>query len=203
MRNFSKQAFIESIEQRAEQIMTEFGDFTHGTRILFLLQRAKEGGDNKEFKRRNMRVVTHNKESLRNTLIKMLVLKNTVAENHRIYMIAAPRDLEKAEKQFKQIMLEADFSGKETHSFFWERLEDRWISALVKSNPPKNESVFVIDVDDKDDAAALKECARLNIEILKKYPTKNGHHIVVKPFNVALWEETSEIQKEGLLLLDW
>ena len=196
--------FIENIEQKAENIMSDFYQFTHGTRVLLLIERAKDGGNNKEYQRRAMRLVTHNEESLKRALIQMLVLQNTVNSNYRIYMTASPRNMERASYTFKQAMLEADYGGEMDKGYFWERLDDRWISALVKTNPPKNETVFVIDIDTQDTSASLKKVSELNIEVLKQYPTKNGWHIIVKPFNRDLWDiPETEIQIEGLLLLSW
>jgi hypothetical protein len=68
-----------------------------------------------------------------------------------------------------------------------------------------NERLFLIDADDiigRDVCGeVLKHCEELGVEILKSYRTKNGWHIITKPFNPSLWKHESEIKKDALILL--
>ncbi len=204
MREIKLGNFIQNIERKAEGILSDFSSFTHGTRVLLLIERSKDGGSNKEYQRRSMRLVTHTKESLTRALTQMLTIQHTLNTKHRIYMTASPRDTKRATFEFKKAMLESDYGGEEQSVYFWERRDDRWISALVKTKPPKNETVFIIDVNTQDTSDTLKKISEINIEVLKSYPTKNGWHYIVKPFNTELWDvKETEIQKEGLLLLSW
>ena len=185
--------------------MTDFGDFLDGTRVLLLLQRTKEDGHNKEHKRRRARFVTHgDKEQIKRSLFELLLMQAISTVDYRVYMSAAPRDVEKAEREFKRTMLEVDFNGGENKQFFYEHVEDKWISALMSSNPMKDRNVFVLDIDQEDNSDALKWVAMNNIEIMKQYKTKNGWHIVVRPFDRTTWDSTlGEIKNDGLLLLSY
>jgi len=204
MREVKISGLIDELERSVTSIMSDFKQFTHGTRVLLLIERAKDGGANKEYQRRALRLVVHNEASMRHALMQMLVLQHTVNTNYRIYMTASPRNMDRAPYEFKRAMLDMDYSAGVDRSYFWERLEDRWISALIKTKPPKGETVFIIDVDTQDTSQTLKEITSLGINVLKCYPTKNGWHYVVRPFNTALWNVSdTEIQKEGLLLLSF
>lgn len=205
MREKNVNALIEEIHNKVDSIMTDFGDFLDGTRVLLLLQRTKEDGHNKEHKRRRARFVTHgDKEQIKRSLFELLLMQAISTVDYRVYMSAAPRDVEKAEREFKRTMLEVDFNGGENKQFFYEHIEDKWISALMSSNPMKDRNVFVLDIDQEDNSDALKWVAMNNIEIMKQYKTKNGWHIVVKPFDRTTWDNTlGEVKNDGLLLLSY
>ena len=210
MRAKSTAALIADLEKKADDIMFEFSQFTDGTRVLLLLQRAKEGGHNKEHKRRRARYVTHNPEQFKRALLELLILQATLATEYRIYLSASPRDMKKAEQEFKRLMLDVDFTEGENKRFFYEHLEDKWISALMSTNPVKDRGTFILDIDDQeipqDDVMGdvLKWCAENKIETLKQYRTKNGWHIVTKPFNRTLFPDGyGEVKVDGLLLLSY
>lgn len=204
MREKTITALVTDLENKANDIINDFSDFIDGTRVLLLLERQKEGGHNHEYQRRALRFVTHTPESLRKCLFQMLILQHTINTTYRIYMTVNPRNLEKAPYLFKQTMLDMDYEDDENRRFFWERLEDRWISALMRTKPPKGKTLFVIDVDTQDTSPTLKKIAELELPVLKQYPTKNGWHFIVPAFNSDLWSVAdTEIQKEGLLLLSY
>lgn len=197
-------AWLENLERKADSILGDFAEFTHGTRVLLLLLRAKEGGHNKEFRRRRAREVVHTKEELRSALLKLLILQDTATKEHRIYMSVSPRDIKKAEKEFKTTMLQTDFDDGLNKQFFWQHLEEKWISALMSTNPTKGDGLFVLDIDKPDNGEALKWCGSNNVEVLKAYRTKNGWHLIVKPFNKTIFpKEIGEIKDDGLILLSY
>jgi hypothetical protein len=213
MRAKSTAALIADLEKKADNIMEDFSQFTDGTRVLLLLQRAKEGGHNKEHKRRKARFVTHDKEQFRRALLELLILQAVMAPDYRVYLSSAPRDVRKAEMEFKQQMLTVDFSEGENKRFFYEHMDDKWISALMSSNPVKDRGLFILDVDNpaiglgvaKDIVGnVLKWCAANRVEVVKQYATKNGWHVVTKPFNRTLYpRELGEVKVDGLLLLSY
>jgi hypothetical protein len=204
-RERSLAAFVQDTEKVADNIMEQFSMFTEGTRVLLLLRREKEGGSNNEHRRRRAREVVHDREQYRRALIKLLFLKALYPDSdYRIYASASPRDIRKAELQFKTNQLLCDFEEKDNKKFFYENFEEKWISALMASKPPKGETMFVLDVDVEDNSEHLKWLAAKNIQILFTYRTKNGWHIVVEPFNVEEYpKELGEVKKDGLLLLAW
>lgn len=209
MRAKSTAALIADLEKKADDILVEFDQFTDETRVLLLLQRAKEGGHNKEHKRRRARYVTHNPEQFKRALLELLILQETLATEYRIYLSASPRDVRKAEQEFKRLMLDVDFAEGENKRFFYEHLENKWISALMSTNPVKDRGTFILDVDDPEIphdllGDVLKWCESNGVEILKQYRTKNGWHIVTKPFNRVLYPiGYGEIKVDGLLLLSY
>ena len=202
MRNKSIDACVADLEQKVEEIMEEFSDFTDGTRVLLLLQRKKEGGSTQEHKRRRARYVTHNGDQFKSCLFQLLLLQATSAIDYRIYLSVSPRDIQKAEKEFKRLMLDVDFTGGENKQFFYEHLEDKWISALMSSNPMKDQGLFILDIDVPDNGQALRWIEGNHVELVKQYRTKQGWHMVVKPFNRTLFPtEIGEVKDDGLLLL--
>lgn len=203
-REKSTKALIEDLEKKANDIMEEFTDFIDGTRVLLLLQRTKEGGHNKEHKRRRARFVTHNREQFFRSLFELLLLQAVLTTEYRIYLSAAPRDMRKAEMAFKHTMLDVDDSGGENKEFFYQHIEDKWISALMSTNPVKDRALFILDIDTPDNGDALKWVAANGVELVKQYRTKNGWHMVVKPFNRTLFpKEIGEVKDDGLLLLSY
>jgi hypothetical protein len=51
---------------------------------------------------------------------------------------------------------------------------------------------------------AEKQLSELKVEIVAKYQTKNGTHLITKPFNPNLFNgEFGEIKKDALMLLDY
>lgn len=202
MRNKSAIATGEDLDKHALAIMDDFSQFTHGTRVLLLIRRHKEGGHNKESKRRRAREVVHDLDEMRKALAKLLLMKSTSELDLRIYMSVSPRDIGKAEKEFKRSMLEADFADGENKRYFWQNLEEKWISALMSSNPMKDEGLFILDIDQDDNSDALIWCGKNKVSVLKQYRTKSGWHMVVKPFNRTLFPaELGEVKDDGLLLL--
>jgi len=75
----------------------------------------------------------------------------------------------------------------------------------------RTETKFLIDIDDIiktkenwDISEVEKHLEEINVKIILKYPTKNGFHIIVEPFNPNEWNsEFGEIKKDGLLLLSF
>lgn len=200
-RERSLAAFVEDTEKKADNILEQFHLFTYGCRVLLLLRRQKEGGGSNEHRRRRAREVVHDKDQMRKALIKLLFLKALYPDSdYRIYMSAAPRDIRKAELKFKQEQLAVDFEEGENKKHFYENFEEKWISALMASRP--EQMFFLLDVDEPDDSKQLTWCAKNNIDIVFKYRSKSGWHIITHPFNIALYPpELGEVKKDGLMLL--
>ena len=196
---------LTEIETKLDYFVGDFAEYLEGTRVFLLLQRGKEGGhQNSEHKRRALRLVTHTPDSAKRALRMMLTLQATTHPDHRVYMSVNPRSIKNAEHVFKRDMLEVDFESGENKQYFFERLEDRWISAMMKAKPPKWTMRFIIDVDQKDDAEALSVCHERGIHIFTKYPTKQGWHLITEPFNIDWMPESAgSVHRDGLLLVSW
>lgn len=205
MRDKKIEAVIEEVDLLTEHLIDEFSDYTGGVRVVFLLHRGKEGGSNNhEYKRRSLRLITHSEKELKDAIRKCLTLQKTTYPECRVYMTVNPRSLRNGEYIFKKTQLETDFGDDTGKKCFYERLEDKWISALVQGKPPKGYARFILDVDTKDNTKVLSFCGENHIEIEKMYSTKNGWHLIVKPFDVSLCpKEIADVQKEGLILLSY
>ena len=203
MREMKIQGLLDSVDLKVNSFMEEFKEYTEGTRILLLIQRSKDGGhQNSEYHRRALRMISNSSDEYRKCLQMMIMLQSTTHTTHRVYATVNPQSLKNGERVFKIKMLESDFSSEDQKQTFYERLEDRWISALVSSKSPKNTQKFIVDVDQKDDSDALHFLYENEIHIYRKYPTKSGWHIITEPFNSALLKpEIADLQKEGLLLI--
>lgn len=195
---------VRDLEKKTDELMDEFSMFTHGTRVLLLLWRHKEGGSNNEYRRRVARVVVHDKERMKKEMFNLLLQQYLADIDLRLYMSVSPRDMRKAELAFKEALLQTDFSDGDNKVAFYQNFSDKWISALMSSNPPKGEKLFVVDVDVPDNSEALKWLGTNHIDVLKQYKTKQGWHLVTPPFDRSKFpKELGEIQDDGLLLLSY
>lgn len=192
----------------AKHIFESFSYFTTGVRVLFLIHRSKEGGETNNSKFR--KIITRTKKEYLEELEKLVVECNESELPLRIYGAVNERDVEKAIRQFKGEQLDADYFDTESKHSFYLDCKNRFLGSLMSPNSRvKGNASFLIDIDgDKDTIAGVLQLIPPEVEIIKQYPTKNGWHIVVKPFNVALMEKVEspfskdfEIKKDGLLLL--
>lgn len=177
-----------------------------GTRVILLMCRGKDGGPNKEYKRRVSVLISHNKEQLIRNIGKCLAIKDASVDPLRLYMTLNSRNIVKAERNFKEQMLEMDYQSPEMKKVFYERLEGNWVSALMKPSA-RDTTYFMIDVDNEEGrdmfSEHINELNRLNVEIVQTYNTKNGHHIITKPFNPNTYKYASSINKDGQVLLSY
>jgi hypothetical protein len=142
------------------------------TRIIALISRAKDG--NADQTKRLFRV-SHCPTEFDKTISDF---EKIAAPLDRIYISAAPRSIKKAARMFQQRQLDSSYD--EDPLAFYRGLESRWISCLM--NPQCAEyGVWFFDCD------SVEEYEQVSNEIpgLAKltYPTKNGCHILVPPFN--------------------
>ena len=203
MRTKSVGALEADIEAQAQAIFYDFREYTGGTRYLTLLHRSKDKGPNSEYKRRGGYFVVHTEEDYLNALVRLLTLKAVASKPYRLYACVNPRNISKAEKAFKQDQLTVDFDGADNKRWFYERLPEKWVGALM-SPGSRVDSLFMIDVDGVGDITApvLTYLATHNVSVLKQYKTPNGWHIITPPFNPTTFDVPgAEIKKDGLLLL--
>lgn len=171
-----------------------------GLRVLQLTGRRKDGCavERKIFR------VSHDEE-------KFAVLYNELLDlmqpNERIYVSAAPRDLAAAGRKFEEAQLASRYDGDPT--WFYRRLERNWISALMKS-PAEKVWMFDIDTDRQDTQVTawlrnmtLKHKGFYTGKVLSRYQTKNGEHVLLRPFDVSLMpgELAPLLHKDPLALL--
>lgn len=192
------------VKIKAEQIYNSFIDFVDGIRVLFLIHRNKEGGETNNTKTR--KVITTNREEFFNELLKLVDEKERSEIPYRIYSSVNSRNINKAIRQFKYEQLDADYYGTEQLHNFYLDLKNRWIGCLMQPKQ-KAESFFLFDVDDVDGKDMCGETLKVlhGQHIIKQYKTKNGWHIITKPFNHTEIKlpEGVELKTDALLLLDY
>lgn len=199
---------LNDVKNKRDTIVNNFQGFTDGVRLLLLLERKKDGGHNKEETRVSFSKVTLNEKDFEKGLLEALTLQATIYTNHRLYLSVNSRDRDKVIHNIEEDLLFSHYSGSQ------EQVDGIRNKLLKKPRhwlmQPKNSttSYFILDIDDEEgrdiEGEALKKIEELGVDILLKYRTKNGWHIVTKPFNPSLWDSSlGEIKKDGLMLISY
>ena len=127
-------------------------------------------------------------------------------EDYTIYLTYNPRSVVKAWILLKQRMIDwesqALFSSNLSDMYKHLKKFDReFISCLQKPEARSRKWHFLIDVDDLDKLDEVrKQIDELNLEVKHEEQTKNGLHILVKPFNLLDWKPIDgvEIKRDGV-----
>lgn len=169
-------------------------EFKGGTRIMIRTNRSKENGGKGEDVLE--KVVTRSVDEFFDTFNAM---SSRRSGQERIYSTVDERDVKKAIRIFKERQLDADYYDEESKESFYIDIHNRWISALQNPSAAKT-SLFMVDVDEGDDLEKIyQEISHNSLEILHEYDTKNGKHIILKPFNPKI--VTFKIMQNGMMLL--
>jgi len=127
-------------------------------------------------------------------------------EDYSIYITYNPRSLIKALRLFKMKMVEWEFTAINSKDLsqclmHLKKLDREFISCLQKPEARSRKWHFLIDVDDMSKLDEVyKQMDKLNLILCGESKTKNGMHILVRPFNLKLWKpiENVEIKRDGL-----
>lgn len=188
----------------AQSIAQDFSDFVGGFRVLFLIWRNKEGGEANNTK--VTKIIVNGEKEYVEALYLLLLEKEGSSLPLRIYASVNERDFGKAIRQLKFEMLEADYYAQEHKEGFYTDIHNRFVGCLMSPNSAKDKK-FILDIDSNDEMnIALSEIAHagLNDNIIKQYKTKNGWHIVMRPFKPDLLATLStKLNKDGLILLSY
>lgn len=203
-RNKIEKAVVQDTYNRAKGIAEDFIQFIDGWRVLFLMQRHRDGGETNNTKLR--KIITKNPKEFIDALYELSLEKENSDLPLRIYSAVNERDFDKAIRNFKFEQLEADYYDQEQNQNFYLDIKNRFIGCLMQPRAAKT-SLFLFDLDSTQELDQAHEAifkAGLNDNIIKQYGTKNGWHIITKPFNPALVGDIgSKIKKDALLLLDY
>jgi hypothetical protein len=197
-------SFEEEKLKRAQHIFDEFKNFSTGYRVMFLIQRHKEGGEVNNTKLR--KIITRNSDEWFEALKSLFDEQMSSELPMRIYSAVNERNFNKAIRQFKFEQLEADYYDQVQKENFYLDLKNRFVGCLMQP-PQRATSLFLFDIDNIEgrdiDGEALQ--AIPNELIVKHYPTKNGWHLITKPFDYTKIKlpENCEMKKDALLLLSW
>lgn len=200
-------ALKEEVIDKADNLWHEFVDFTDGFRVLFLIHRNKEGGETNNTKyTKYMKIITRDSKEFREQLRELVSIQMNSEVPYRIYSSVNARDFNKAIRQFKYEQLDADYYDQVQKENFYLDVKNRFLGCLMQP-AQRYTSWFLFDIDNVEGKDVYGETLQiLDSElIIKSYPTKNGWHIVTKPFNYTTLTlpEGVEIKKDGLLLLSW
>lgn len=203
-RTMKPRAYEEVKIKRADAIFEQFQNFTNGYRCLFLIQRHKEGGETNNSKL--IKKITNGPDEFATALLELVSEKMDSKLSLRIYSCVNARDFDKAIRKFKYEQLDADFYDKEQRNNFYLDIKNRFIGCLMQPTQ-KAESLFLFDIDNEEGRDVCGEVLKVlpNEYIEFQYPTKNGWHIVTRPFNhtkITL-PKGCELKKDALLLLDY
>lgn len=197
-------SFEEEKKKRAENIFEEFKNFSTGYRVLFLIQRHKEGGEVNNTKLR--KIITRNSDEYFNAIKVLLDELMTSKLPMRIYASVNERNFNKAIRQFKYEQLDADYYDQIQKENFYLDVKNRFIGCLMQP-AQRATSLFLFDVDNVEGKDIMGEAlsAIPNEHIVTTYATKNGWHIITKPFDHTKLKlpESCEFKKDALLLLAW
>ena len=182
--------------------------FKQGLRLIMLTWRGKDGGLKTRPDRVAIKRISENEIEFDKIVAELEIEKQKSSNPLRIYTSVNARDIRKAQREFKKRQLEVDYFDEESKNRFYLDIKNRWISCLMKPSC-RAETLFLIDIDeevtDKDCTSyARKNLKEINAEIIYEYPTKNGTHIITKPFNPSLFNSNfGEVKKDSLMLISF
>lgn len=151
-------------------------EYTEGVRVILLVSRNKDGGE----KNRRITRISHNSTQFASIINDFKKIKK---EPDRIYASLVPRNVLKAARDFKHKIIDADYQGDpET---FYKNISNHWVSSLmIDTSISKEDKLWMFDCDSEDDYLETKaQLLQYNVPIHYEYRTKNGFHVVVKPFD--------------------
>lgn len=156
--------------------------FKEGVRILMRTWRNKEGGNlGGRPDRKSKKLVSRNPKEFDECFN---ILMGDRIGMERIYSSVDQRDMEKGIRIFKQRMLDSDYYKKDERHGFYIDVYNRWISSIQSPQARKGKT-FMVDVDDdkNEEDSIREEIKEKGLELVHEYPTKNGRHFILKPFN--------------------
>jgi len=126
-------------------------------------------------------------------------------EDYSIYISYNPRSIKKGLYLLQQRLLNWQFElykGNLSNYFFHIRkLHREFVSCLQKPEAKSRKWHFLIDVDDLSKLDLVRQqIDDLGLTVTAESKTKNGMHILVKPFNLILWKPIKdvEIKRDGV-----
>ncbi len=170
--------------------------FKDGVRGILLLYRTKDG-EVGNAQRKSIKLISNSIEDWTNKIHQLHHLQRNSHPNHRIYSSVNSRNLKSAIHEFKHRQLDADLADQKSFDEFYIDIKNRFFSALM--NPKcRDDSNFLIDCDTDEEYEKAIDRIPKDL-ILFDYATKNGRHIISKPFNPN--EIKVEIKKDDLIYI--
>lgn len=179
----------------------EFEQYMSGVRLMMLILRAKDGGVSDNPDRHADKRIVNGKDEWLKTYQDMM---DKCSEGYRIYSSVNERDFTKGVRELKRRQLDIDYSTEDAMFHFYRDIKNQMISCLAVPSSRK-ETKFLIDLDSEEDLTRFNEVYgkwENPPKILDTFPTKNGYHVIMEPFNPALLEGF-QVKKDDMLLIHW
>lgn len=176
--------------------------FKQGINVLMLIDRGVQNS-NKGSKRWINKIITEDCESWNNAAQKLIELQIHIGDpDVRLYSSINPRSMKKAIKTFQHKQLDLNEDNEAT---FYRRINDSFCSCLMQPEN-RDRSLFLLDHDTKV-ATELNAFQVTNHDLKTHYlyPTPNGWHLILDPFNPELMQgmTQTELKKDALMLVNW
>jgi hypothetical protein len=168
--------------------------FKNGYRGILLIHRNKDGAKGNA-QRKSFKKISSSLEQWEKIVLEFAHMQKTSHPEFRIYSSVNSRNMQKAIHEFKRRQLEFDYGNNQELDEFYRDIDNRFFSCLMNPNC-KMESNFLIDCDTEADYQKAK-CLIPNDLWILDYKTKNGRHLITKPFNPN--EIKVEIKKDDLI----
>ena len=176
--------------------------FMQGNHVLMLINRGIQNS-NKGSKRWINKIITTNLEEWIEAAECLIEMQHHLNNPEiRLYSSINPRKMDKAIQVFKHRQLDLN---EDNETKFYRRINDSFCSCLMQPEC-RNGNLFLLDCDSKDLAEVNSFLVtNFGIKCHYQYPTPNGWHFIVEPFNPAMCEgmNTFEVKKDALMLLNW
>ena len=167
---------------------------TDGYRGIMLIKRNKDGGEGNAH-RKAIKAISRDSESWKSIIENFLNLQLTSHIGFRIYASVNSKRIEKAIHEFKRRQLESDYGNDKELDWFYIDVQNRFFSCLMNERAKESQN-FLIDCDSEMEYEDAITQIPENL-ILFDYATKNGRHLITKPFNTS--EIRVQIKKDDML----
>lgn len=149
-------------------------------RGIMLLYRSKDG-EVGNAQRKAIKKISRDPDEWKKIILEFRDLQHSSYPRHRIYASVNSRDMSKAIHEFKLRQLGHDYGNLYELHWFYTDVQNRFFSCL--SNPNcRAQNHFLFDCDSVDDYKHVLKTIPEEA-FLFNYPTKNGWHVITRPFN--------------------
>lgn len=178
-------------------------EFKEGVRILMRCKRNKDGQGSSGGDRSSKKIITSSPQEYDEALQSLI---EGTQGGERIYATVDKRSWPKAIRGFKQKQLDNDYASDDTRHSFYKDVSNRMVSCL-QGPTARLSSLFLFDCDEPQqyDSLVKELLSAVGVSgIIHTYQTKNGFHIITKPFEYpklldAKWHPL--IQKNAMMLI--
>lgn len=170
--------------------------FKDNYRGIMLLYRNKDGEIGNS-QRKAIKKISRDVDEWHKIIREFRDMKLSSYSGYRIYASVNSRNISKAIHEFKLRQIGVDYGSKEELDWFYIDIQNRFFSCLMNPNC-REQNNFLIDCDTQEEYK--NAVLQLPYEyILMDYPTKNGRHLVTRPFNPN--EIKLEPKKDDMMLI--